>query len=104
MTGCGGKLSTHRFAYKNEKRVLAAVAYFRGVGAKRRGAPLRPEVGVTEFSDNWVGGFFCPCHGSTFDLSGRVFAGVPASDNLVVPPHSFEDENILVVGVDAEAA
>ncbi len=65
---------------------------------------FRPEVGVTEFSDNWVGGFFCPCHGSTFDLSGRVFAGVPASANLVVPPHSFEDENILVVGVDAEAA
>jgi ubiquinol-cytochrome c reductase iron-sulfur subunit len=65
---------------------------------------FRPEVGVTEFSDNWVGGFFCPCHGSTFDLSGRVFAGVPASANLVVPPYSFEDENILVVGVDAEAA
>lgn len=65
---------------------------------------FRPEVGVTEFTENWVGGFFCPCHGSTFDLSGRVFAGVPASANLKVPPYSFEGENVLVVGVDTEAS
>ncbi|MGB1140274.1 MAG: ubiquinol-cytochrome c reductase iron-sulfur subunit [Halioglobus sp.] len=64
----------------------------------------RPEVGVTEFTADWQGGFFCPCHGSTFDLSGRVFAGVPASQNLIVPPHSFEDENVLVIGIDSEAA
>jgi ubiquinol-cytochrome c reductase iron-sulfur subunit len=62
----------------------------------------RPEVGVTEFTDDWVGGFFCPCHGSTFDLSGRVFRNVPASKNLEVPPHSYEGENVLVVGVDTE--
>ncbi|MFK8047732.1 MAG: ubiquinol-cytochrome c reductase iron-sulfur subunit [Halioglobus sp.] len=67
---------------------------------------FRPEVGPTEFlSDgSWVGGFFCPCHGSMFDLSGRVYAGVPASANLVVPPYSFEGDNILVIGVDSEAA
>ena len=64
----------------------------------------RPEVGVTEFTTDWQGGFFCPCHGSTFDLSGRVFAGVPASQNLIVPPYSFEDENVLVIGIDSEAA
>jgi ubiquinol-cytochrome c reductase iron-sulfur subunit len=64
-----------------------------------------PEVGATSFAgDDWKGGFFCPCHGSTFDLAGRVFAGVPASANLVVPPYSFEGENILVVGVDPETA
>lgn len=67
---------------------------------------FRPEVGATEFQTDgsWIGGFFCPCHGSKFDLSGRVYAGVPASANLVVPPYSFEDENILVIGVDSEAA
>ena len=67
---------------------------------------FRPEVGPTEFRSDgsWVGGFFCPCHGSAFDLAGRVYAGVPASANLVVPPYSFEGEDILVIGVDSEAA
>lgn len=66
---------------------------------------FRPEVGAADLGgDAWVGGFFCPCHGSKFDLSGRVYAGVPASQNLIVPPYSYEDENVLVIGVDAEAA
>jgi ubiquinol-cytochrome c reductase iron-sulfur subunit len=49
-------------------------------------------------------GFFCPCHGSKFDLAGRVFTGVPASDNLEVPPYSYKDENTIVIGVDQGAA
>ena len=66
---------------------------------------FRPEVGAADLGgDDWLGGFFCPCHGSKFDLSGRVYAGVPASANLVVPPYSFEGDNILVIGVDTEAA
>ena len=65
---------------------------------------FRPEVGAADLGgDEWLGGFFCPCHGSKFDLSGRVYSGAPASANLVVPPYSFEDEDILVIGVDAEA-
>lgn len=65
---------------------------------------FRPEVGAADLGgDEWVGGFFCPCHGSKFDLAGRVFQGVPASANLVVPPYSFEGDNVLVIGVDAEA-
>lgn len=64
----------------------------------------RPEVGAADLGgEDWVGGFFCPCHGSKFDLSGRVFIGAPASANLEVPPYSFEDDNVLVIGVDAEA-
>ncbi|MEP0203432.1 MAG: ubiquinol-cytochrome c reductase iron-sulfur subunit [Halioglobus sp.] len=66
---------------------------------------FRPEVGAADLGgDAWKGGFFCPCHGSKFDLSGRVYSGVPASANLVVPPYSFEGENVLVIGVDSEAA
>jgi ubiquinol-cytochrome c reductase iron-sulfur subunit len=62
-----------------------------------------PEVGVADLGgDKWVGGFFCPCHGSKFDLSGRVFAGVPASANLLVPPYSFEGDEVLVIGVNPE--
>ena len=60
---------------------------------------FRPEVGAADMGgDEWLGGFFCPCHGSKFDL-----AGLPASANLEVPPYSFEGENVLVIGVDAEA-
>jgi len=51
---------------------------------------------------NWPGGFFCPCHGSKFDLAGRVFEGSPASVNLKIPPYSFPADNKLVIGVDAD--
>ncbi|PQJ92097.1 ubiquinol-cytochrome c reductase iron-sulfur subunit [Photobacterium phosphoreum] len=57
------------------------------------------------FSDQVSGvaaGFFCPCHGSTFDMAGRVFAGVPAPLNLVVPPHQFLDDDTILVGLDKE--
>jgi ubiquinol-cytochrome c reductase iron-sulfur subunit len=50
--------------------------------------------------DDWKGGFFCPCHGSKFDLAGRVFKNVPAPTNLVVPPYAFKDKNTIIVGVD----
>ncbi|UJF19087.1 ubiquinol-cytochrome c reductase iron-sulfur subunit [Vibrio sp. SS-MA-C1-2] len=49
-------------------------------------------------------GFFCPCHGSKFDMAGRVFQGVPAPLNLVVPPHSYLDESNVIIGVDEGAA
>jgi ubiquinol-cytochrome c reductase iron-sulfur subunit len=64
----------------------------------------RFEVAPADLGPDWVGGFFCPCHGSKFDFSGRVFAGVPAPTNLVVPPYRFVDENTLIIGEDAEAA
>jgi ubiquinol-cytochrome c reductase iron-sulfur subunit len=66
---------------------------------------FRPEVGAADLGGaEWLGGFFCPCHGSKFDLSGRVYSGVPASSNLEVPPYTFEGEKVLVIGVDWEAA
>jgi ubiquinol-cytochrome c reductase iron-sulfur subunit len=67
-------------------------------------APIfRPDVGAADLGgSSWLGGFFCPCHGSKFDLSGRVFAGVPAPTNLEIPPHNFETENIVVIGIDTE--
>ena len=64
----------------------------------------RFEVAPADLGPDWVGGFFCPCHGSKFDLSGRVFAGVPAPLNLLVPPYRYLDDNTLRIGEDAEAA
>jgi ubiquinol-cytochrome c reductase iron-sulfur subunit len=61
-----------------------------------------PELGENNFDSDWQGGFFCPCHGSKFDLAGRVYTGVPAPDNLKVPPHYYESEKILVIGQDEE--
>lgn len=55
-----------------------------------------------DMGENWAGGFFCPCHGSKFDLAGRVFKGSPAPINLVVPPHKYLTENTLLIGVDTE--
>ena len=63
-----------------------------------------PEVKPMEFDSNWQGGYFCPCHGSRFDLAGRVYQGVPAPTNLVVPPYKFLDNNILLIGEDEESA
>ena len=53
--------------------------------------------------DNWPGGFFCACHGSTFDLAGRVFKNKPAPDNLEVPPHMYLADNKLLIGDDKKA-
>ena len=61
----------------------------------------RFEPGQAELGADWPGGFFCPCHGSRFDLAGRVFQGSPASLNLRIPPYSFEGDSKLVIGVDA---
>ena len=52
---------------------------------------------------DWKGGFFCPCHGSRFDLAGRVFKGVPAPRNLVIPPYKFISPTRLLIGDDSEA-
>ena len=65
---------------------------------------FRPEVGAADLGgDEWLGGFFCPCHGSKFDLAGRVYSGVPASANLIVPPYRYDDENVITIGEDQEA-
>jgi ubiquinol-cytochrome c reductase iron-sulfur subunit len=53
--------------------------------------------------DDWQGGFFCPCHGSTFDVAGRVFKNKPAPDNLEVPPHMYLSDTLLLIGEDKKA-
>lgn len=59
-----------------------------------------PELKPEPFDPDWKGGFFCPCHKSRYDLSGRVFDGVPAPDNLSVPPYNFVDDTHIMIGVN----
>lgn len=64
----------------------------------------RPEVGAEDLGGaEWMGGFFCRCHGSKFDLAGRVLQGVPAPVNLTVPPYKYLSDDVIVVGIDQEA-
>ncbi len=65
---------------------------------------FRPEVAPADLGAEWVGGYFCPCHGSRFDLAGRVYKAVPAPLNLVVPPHRYETETVVVIGEDEVTA
>lgn len=66
---------------------------------------FRPDIGAADLGgESWLGGFFCPCHSSKFDLAGRVYQGVPAPTNLVVPPHKYLSDNVILIGDDEGAA
>ncbi|MDX1549002.1 MAG: ubiquinol-cytochrome c reductase iron-sulfur subunit [Lysobacter spongiicola] len=82
---------------KPEVSVLVGLCTHLGCSPEMK-AEIRPEP----FDANWKGGYFCPCHKSKFDMSGRVYEGVPAPTNLVVPPHHYVDDNTIVIGVDPQ--
>ncbi len=64
----------------------------------------RPDLAAPDLGSDWDGGFFCPCHGSKFDFSGRVYSGVPAPTNLIVPPHSYLSDTRIIIGEDGGVA
>ena len=93
------------YATNEERSINPEIAVLVGICTHLGCSPqFRPEVGASDLGDNWLGGYFCPCHGSSFDLAGRVYKSVPAPTNLVVPPHSYESDNVLIIGVDEETA
>ena len=63
-----------------------------------------PEALPQPYDAQWKGGFFCPCHGSRFDLAGRVYKGVPAPLNLEIPPHKYISETLILIGEDRGVA
>ncbi|MGR8941467.1 MAG: ubiquinol-cytochrome c reductase iron-sulfur subunit [Gammaproteobacteria bacterium] len=65
---------------------------------------FRPELAPADLGEKWKGGFFCPCHGSWFDLAGRVYRGVPAPTNLEIPPYRYVTENQLIIGESNQEA
>ncbi len=86
----------HRSA-KPELMVMEGVCTHLGCSPQLKSADAKAEMGA-----DWVGGFYCPCHGSKFDYAGRVFRGAPAPTNLRVPPYTFASDHTLVIGEDAE--
>lgn len=60
---------------------------------------FRPEIAPADLGPDWLGGFFCPCHQSKFDLAGRVYKGVPAPTNLVIPPYKYMSDTKIVIGI-----
>lgn len=93
-------------AGKEERSINPEYMIMLGVCTHLGCAPkFRPDVGAKDLGgDAWQGGFFCPCHGSKFDLAGRVYKNVPAPTNLEVPPHRYETDSIVVIGEDGGAA
>lgn len=65
---------------------------------------FRPEIAPADMGAEWLGGYFCPCHGSRYDLAGRVYKAQPAPLNLPVPPYTYESDNVIIIGVDQEGA
>jgi ubiquinol-cytochrome c reductase iron-sulfur subunit len=92
---------------KNEYRSIKP-EYFVAIGICTHlgcSPTYRPDVGAADMGgDAWKGGFFCPCHGSKFDLAGRVYSGVPAPTNLVIPPHRYVTDSLILIGEDGGAA
>ena len=84
---------------KDDILVLVGICTHLGCSPK-----YQPEIGAVSFDDDWKGGFLCACHGSKFDLAGRVFSGVPAPTNLVVPPYQYLSDDVLLIGKDGEVA
>ncbi len=85
---------------KPEYLVLVGICTHLGCSPSQKLAP-GAESGL---GDDWPGGFFCPCHGSKFDLAGRVYKGVPAPANLKVPPYAYLSDTRLLIGKDSKGA
>lgn len=84
---------------KAEILVLVGICTHLGCSPK-----YRPDLAPVDLGADWLGGFFCPCHSSKFDMAGRVYQGVPAPSNLKVPPHHYLSENVILIGNDGESA
>jgi len=82
--------------------VLVAVGVCTHLGCS---PTLKKEIGAaSDMGAEWPGGYYCPCHNSRFDLSARVFKGSPAPKNLVIPPHRYANDTVVVIGEDTKGA
>lgn len=91
--------SSHNALRSIKPEIFVAVGLCTHLGCS---PTFRPEIAPNDLGDDWKGGFFCPCHGSWFDLAGRVYRGVPAPTNLEVPPYRYVTDTHLIIGEDNE--
>lgn len=84
-----------------KKEYLVAIGICTHLGCS---PTYRKDIGAADLGTDWAGGFFCPCHGSKFDLAARVYKNVPAPTNLKIPPHQYLSDAKLLIGVDAKGA
>ncbi len=93
------------YAANQQRSIRPEFLVLEGVCTHLGCAPLEKfEPGDPEIGAGWQGGFVCPCHGSQFDLAGRVYKGVPAPTNLVVPPHRYIGDSTILIGNDSGVA
>jgi ubiquinol-cytochrome c reductase iron-sulfur subunit len=93
-----------QYAQNETRSINPEILVVLGVCTHLGCAPIeRFEVAPADLGPDWIGGFYCPCHGSKFDLSGRAYAGYPAKMNLPVPPYRFLGQDLILVGDDTGA-
>ena len=89
------------YAQNETRSIKPAILVVEGVCTHLGCSPVfRKDIAPADLGADWLGGFFCPCHGSKFDLAGRVYKSVPAPTNLVVPPHMYLSDSLLLIGSD----
>jgi ubiquinol-cytochrome c reductase iron-sulfur subunit len=90
-----------KYAQNETRSIKPAILVAEGVCTHLGCSPVyRKDIAPADLGADWLGGFFCPCHGSKFDLAGRVYKSVPAPTNLVVPPHMYLTDTTLLIGSD----
>ena len=102
----GSEQSEQPPSAKNESRAIRPEIFVAvGVCTHLGCSPTyRPDIAPADLGADWKGGFFCPCHGSKFDMAGRVYKSVPAPVNLEIPPYHFATETRIVIGLEGEKA
>ena len=93
------------YAQNETRSIKPASLVVEGVCTHLGCSPVfRKDIAPADLGADWLGGFFCPCHGSKFDLAGRVYKSVPAPTNLVVPPHTYLSDSRLLIGSDRKGS
>lgn len=93
------------YAKNHTRSIKPSMLVIEGVCTHLGCSPVfRKEIAPEDLGPDWLGGFFCPCHGSKFDLAGRVYKSVPAPTNMVVPPHVYLSDSRLLIGATSEGS